>query len=249
MSRLRRPRLLAEAARLNAELLARLGSELRASRKRRRMTQAALGGMIGVSQSTISLVECGRGGSLSLDVWQRAFVAVDRPLRLDMPRDRLEEPADAGHLVIQELVLRLARSAGFRLTFELPTRPMDPRNSADVGLRHDRCRVLALAECWNLIGDIGASARSTNRKLAEAEQLGVALGGERPYRVAGCWVVRATRRNRNLVGRYPEVFAARFPGSSVAWVRALTTGSEPPSEPGLIWCDVAGTRLVPWRRR
>ncbi|HEU0235026.1 MAG TPA: helix-turn-helix transcriptional regulator [Candidatus Limnocylindrales bacterium] len=249
MSRHRRPQLLAEAARLNAELLARLGGELRASRKRRRVTQATLGAMIGVSQSTISLMECGRGGSLSLDVWQRAFVALDRPLRLDMPRDRLEQPADAGHLLVQELVLRMARAVGFRSTFELPTRPMDPGRSADVGLRHDAHRILALTECWNLMGDVGAAARSTNRKLAEAAELAIVLGGERPYRVAGCWVVRATRRNRDLVDRYPEVFAARFPGSSVAWVRAISTGSEPPSEPGLVWCDVAGTRLFPWRRR
>lgn len=249
MSRHRRPQLLAEAARLNAELLARLGGELRASRKRRRVTQATLGTMIGVSQSTISLMECGHAGSLSLDVWQRAFVAVDRPLRLDMPRDRLDQPVDAGHLLVQELVLRLARAAGFRSTFELPTRPMDPSRSADVGLRHDAHRILALTECWNLMGDVGAAARSTNRKLAEAGELAVVLGGERPYRVAGCWVVRGTRRNRDLVGRYPEVFAARFPGSSVAWVRAISTGSEPPSEPGLAWCDLAGTRLFPWRRR
>jgi transcriptional regulator with XRE-family HTH domain len=249
MSRLRRPQLLAEAARLNAELLARLGGELRASRKRRWVTQAALGGVIGVSQSTISLMECGRGGSLSLDVWQRAFVALDRPLRLDMPHDRLDAPADAGHLLVQELVLRLARAAGYRTTFELPTRPSDPRHSADVGLRHDIRRVLALAECWNLMGDVGAAARSTNRKLAEAEQLAVVLGGDRPYRVAGCWVVRATRRNREIVARYPEVFAARFPGSSVAWVSAIAAGTLPPTEPGLVWCDVAGTRLFPWRRR
>ena len=213
------------------------------------MTQAALGGLIGVSQSTISLMECGKGGSLSLDVWQRAFVALDRPLRLDMPHDRLDEPLDAGHLLVQELVLRLARVAGYRSTFELPTRPRDPRHSADVGLRHDHRPVLALAESWNLMGDIGAAARSTNRKLAEAEQLAVALGGDRPYRVAGCWVVRATRRNRNLVARYPEGFATRFPGSSVGWVRAITTGTTPPSEPGLIWCDVSGTRLFLWRRR
>ena len=194
-------------------------------------------------------MECGNGGSLSVDVWQRAFVALDRPLRLDLPRDRLDGPADAGHLIVQELVLRLARAAGYRSTFELPTRPMDPRHSADVGLRHDIRRVLALAECWNLMGDIRAAARSTNRKLAEAERLSTVLGGERPHRVAGCWVVRATRRNGEIVSHYPEVFAARFPGSSVAWVRAITAGSEPPSEPGLIWCDVAGPWLFPWRRR
>ncbi|HET7676557.1 MAG TPA: hypothetical protein VFK38_01740 [Candidatus Limnocylindrales bacterium] len=103
-------------------------------------------------------------------------------------------------------------------------------------------------ECWNSLGDIGAAARATSRKAAEAADMAVAVGGERPYRVATCWVLRASARNRALVARYPEVFAARFPGSSVRWVRALSAGQEPPVEPGLVWCDAAATRLFAWRR-
>ena len=240
--------MVAEAARRNQEQMARAGGELRASRKRRRLTQLQLGVMIGVSQSTISRMERGRGASLSVDVWQRAFLSVDRRLVLEAFRDPSQEPADAGHLQIQELVLRLGRAAGYRTTFELPTRPADPLRSADVGLRHHAHRRLDLVECWNVIGDIGAAARSTARKLAEAEALAIASGNGQPYRVGGCWVVRATARNRQLVARYPEVFASRFPGSSIGWVRALATGTEPPAEPGLVWCDANATRLYAWRR-
>lgn len=91
--------------------------------------------------------------------------------------------------------------------------------------------------------------RSFQRKLVEADALAVAAWGTAPYRVAGCWVVRATKRNRALLARYPEVFAAALPGSSRAWVAALTTGTEPPTEPGLVWCDVRCTRVFAWRRR
>jgi hypothetical protein len=105
-----------------------------------------------------------------------------------------------------------------------------------------------LAECWNTIGDIGAAARSSERKRADAEALAAARWGEAPAAVGVVWVVRATARNRALVARYPEVFAARFPGSSAGWVRALTEGAAPPDEPGLVWCDVAATRLFAWRR-
>ena len=97
--------------------------------------------------------------------------------------------------------------------------------STDVGLRGDRRRILILVECWNTIGDLGAAARATSRKLAEVEALAIAQGGERPFTVRGVWVVRATARNRALVARYPEVFATRFPGSSARWVAALTIGS------------------------
>lgn len=67
-------------------------------------------------------------------------------------------------------------------------------------------------------------------------------------RVGLVWVVHATARNNTLVRRYPEVFAARFPGSSREWVRALMTGGPFPSGPGLVWSDLGATRLFEWRR-
>ncbi|MEO5965153.1 MAG: helix-turn-helix transcriptional regulator, partial [Candidatus Limnocylindrales bacterium] len=236
-----------DAARRNQEQLARLGGQVSAARSRRRLTQAQLGALVGLARSTVSALERGRGGGHTLDTWQRIGVALGTSVRVDLPRDPLADTADAGHLVLQELVLRLARAAGIRGSFELPTRPADPSRSADVGLRDDLRRRLTLVECWNAIGDIGGAARSTSRKVAEAERLAPTLG-HMPYSVASCWVVRATRTNRALVERYPEVFAARFPGSSLAWVRALTTGSPPPADPGLVWADISGTRLFAWRR-
>ncbi len=249
MVKLKRPELAAEATRVNLAQLARLGGELRSARVRRRLTQAQVAGRAGLARSTVGAVERGRGGGHTFDAWQRLGLSVGRRLRVELARDPLEAPADAGHLAIQELALRLGRRAGYRGTFELPTRPADPNRSADVGLRDDARRCLLLVECWNTIGDLGAAARSTNRKLAEAEALAIALGGERPHRVHGCWIVRSTRRNRELIGRYPEVFAARFPGSSRRWVQALTRGDEPPAEMGLVWCDLAGSRAFAWRRR
>jgi transcriptional regulator with XRE-family HTH domain len=249
MAKVKRAELAADAQRRTQEQTARLGGELASSRKRRRSTQKEVGDLVGVARSTVSAAEHGRGGGLTLETWQRLGLAVGRPLRIELQRDLLAEPADAGHLRIQELVLRVGRAAGYRGTFELPTRPDDPRRSVDVGLRDDRGRRLLLVEAWNTFGDVGAGVRSTNRKLAEAQRLAAAIWGEERHEVAACWVIRGTRANRDLVARYPELFASRFPGSSAGWVRALTTGGLAPAEPGLIWCDVAATRLFAWRRR
>ena len=60
---------------------------------------------------------------------------------------------------------------------------------------------------------------------------------------------RARHGPQSGVDRYPELFASRFPGSSRGWVDALTKGTPPPGQPGLVWSDVAGTRLFAWRRR
>ena len=255
MRRAKRTELTSEAKRLHRECLGRIGGELRASRKRRRERQKDVSHRAGLSRSAISSIERGYGGTISADSLQAVALAVGRRLDFQLSSDTLTEPADAGHLAIQELVLRLGRRAGFARTFELPTKPADPMRSADVGLRDDHRRLLVLAECWNTIGDVGAAARASERKRAEAEALAVAAapldadGMARPGRVRGCWVVRATARNRALVARYPEVFATRFPGSSDGWVRALTDGAEPPDRPGLMWCDVRATRLFSWRRR
>lgn len=249
MPPVRRLPLSVEARRVNAEAMARLGAEARVSRLRRRLTQKQLGAGVGLSRSTISLLERGGGGGLTVDGWQRIGLALNRPLIVQLARDTAEEPADAGHLAIQELLLRLARKWGAQRSFELPTRPQDPRRSIDVLVRDDRRRRLLILEAWNTIGDIGAAARSSSRKQAEAEALAVAIGGEAPaYGVHLCWVVRASARNRRLVGRYPEVFAARFPGSSLAWTTAIAAGAPPPDEPGLVWCDRDATRVLAWRR-
>lgn len=248
MPKYRRLELAAEATRRTREQTARLGGRIREARARRRLTQQQLGARVGLSRSAVSAIERGLGGGHTLDTWQRLAVALDIRLNIDLGRDPVEEPIDAGHLRIQELVLRLGRAAGYRGSFELAIRPGDSARSSDVGLRDDQRRRLTFVECWNTIGDLGAAARSTNGKLAEAETLAVAVGGERPHRVAGCWVVRATARNRALVRRYPEILAARFPGSSLGWVRALTLGTDPPDQPGLVWCDVGAARLFAWRR-
>ena len=249
MARLKRRALTAEATRRNQEQLAALGAQVRTARRRRRLSQQVLADAAGVGPNTVSRLERGVGRGLTLDSLQRIALAAGRPLRIELQRDELEEVADAGHIAIQQLVLRLGRAAGYTARFEVPTRPADPARSADVGLRDDRGRRLVIVECWNTITDIGAAARSFNRKLADTEQTAVAIGGEKPYAVGGCWVVRATRRNRALVDRYPEVFASQLPGSSAAWVRALEEGGPVPAEPGFIWCDVGATRLYAWRRR
>ncbi|HEX7950751.1 MAG TPA: helix-turn-helix transcriptional regulator [Candidatus Limnocylindrales bacterium] len=248
MVKRKRPELAADAGRLNRELVARLGSEVARSRRRRRLTQAALGAIAGMPRSTVGDMERGLGGGHTIDTWQRLALALDRPLQVSLARDALEETQDAGHLAIQELVLRLGRAAGYRASFEVPTRPTDPGRSTDVALEDDVRRRLILVECWNSIGDIGAAVRATTRKLAEVRAFAAGTGRD-GYLIGTCWVVRATARNRGLLSRYPEAFAVRFLGSSAGWVAALAGGRRPPQDLGLVWSDVRGTRVFAWRRR
>src|SRR4051794_27443966 len=242
----RRPGSAVEVDRRLREQRARLGAEVHGLRERRGWTRIELGRRAGLGRMVIGRLERGVG-AVDLDGLIRISVACDQPLTVSFGRDRLEAPADAGHLAIQELVLRLGRAGAFQASFELPTKPAEPWRSADVVLTDDAAHRLVVAECWNTIGDVGAAARSSERKRAEAEQLAHGRWGPE-VEVGLVWIVRATARNRMLLARYPEVFARRFPGSSRGWVMTLTSGDQPPTNPGLVWCDVAATRFFAWRR-
>jgi transcriptional regulator with XRE-family HTH domain len=227
-----------------------LGSVVRVARKRARLDQQGLGSLVGLHRSRISEIERGEAVGTPLVVWVRLGVVLRRPLAVSFSRDlEPSTPADAAHLDGQELILRLARATGRAGSVELPTRPERPLLSIDVCIRDDRDRTLILHEIWNRFDDFGAAARSTDRKLAEATELAIGVGGGRPYRVALCWLLIDSAANRRLVSRYPEVLASRFSGSSLGWVRALTTGAPVPEEPGIAWLDLRAGRLVPLRRR
>jgi hypothetical protein len=208
------------------------------------MTQDALASQVGISRARLADVEAGRGAGVPLEVWFALGEALGIYLRFEFGRDPQADTVGAGHLAIQELVLRVTKPAGWSGGFEIPTRPSEPARSVDAPLIDRARRRLAIVECWNTFGDLGAAARSDNRKLAEAQQIAVAFGGDDgEYQVGLCWVVRDTAANRELVNRYEHVFASRFPGSSQRWVEALTRGGSMPDQPGLIWCDVSATRL------
>ena len=250
MAGVKRPQARIVGAARASQAAAKAGSEIRLSRNRRRLKQKTLAARVGISQGRLAEIEAGEGAGAPPEVWFALAEALGRYLRFEFARDPQSELADAGHLQIQELVIRLATAAGWQGGFELPTRPADPARSVDVPLIDRRRRRLAIVECWNTFGDLGSAARSSNQKVAAATEWAAALGGDDgPYEVGLCWVVRDTRANRALVARYEHIFTARFPGWSQAWVRALTEPGAPmPTRPGLAWCDVRARRLFAYRR-
>lgn len=242
---------LREAARLTDAVAEALGRTVKAGRRRLGLTQEALGSRVGVHQSWISRIELGRGQEVPMSLWVALGLALGQPLAVSFsrPLGQGREPTDTGHLAMQEQLLGRARQTGRHAFFELPTRPADPSRSIDVCVRDARHRVLIIEEAWNTFSDLGAAIRSTHRKQAEAADLAATIDDGPPYRVASVWVVRASAANRALILSYPEVFATAFPGSSRAWVRALTSDSAPPTETGLVWADPSNHRLTEWRRR
>lgn len=222
---------------------ATLGEELRRTRRRRRLTQQDVADRMGISRTRYSGLERGFGASAPLAVWFRAAAVLDRPLAVALSRDVTTPLADAGHVAAQELVLRIARHHGRAGRFELQTRASRSGGSVDVGLRDDPCRALILVEIWNALADLGSAARTTARKVVEAEGLAEFRG----YRVATCWLLLDTAANRGVVRRHPEVFRSMFPGSSALWARAIAEGTCPPAGAGVAWVDPRSGRITELR--
>jgi len=236
-------------------IAANLGREARVTRDQRRLTQQQIADRIGVSRARYAEMERGLAPNASLELWVKLGAALGRSLAVALSRDSTADgsstdPRDAGHLAAQELVLKLGRVHGRPASVELATRPHDPSRAADVVLRDDPSRTLLLIEIINRAGDLGATARSTDRKAAELEGFALLAGGDDgPYRVALGWLLVDTAANRRLVARYPEFLRARFPGSSTAWASALMEGTAPPSVPAVAWIDPRSGRIYAMRWR
>lgn len=229
---------------------------LKDARVRRRLTQAAASEIAGLSPSTWSWLEVGRDGRGTLATWNRAARAVGSSLHAYLPEaSAADQPRDAVHLRNQELIMRTAAAGGWRA---LPEAQIDREartsRAADVLLERRSAdavvREYALVEIWDWFDDVGGAQRNWDRRLDALERYAIArMVGDQPLPlVGGCWVVRATQRNRSLVKEHRHFFRARFPGSAGAWLTALTTrGASMPQTSALLWVAVKGDRLYPAR--
>jgi len=251
----RRAHVSGAADRHAADLALRLGAALREARARARLTQAAAAARAGLSQPTWSALESERDARYTLATWDRAAFAVGTTLNAYLPQSTAaDRPRDAVQLKAQELVIATAQAGGWH---GLPEQQIDreARTSrfADVLLKRPRHQPeeVALIEIIDWFDDVGAPMREWPRRIEAVERQAIARmnGDQSVPRLSGCWIVRATRRNRQLVGEHSNLFRNRFPGSGRAWLRALTQrhGAQMPREAGLLWVAVDGTRLYPFR--
>jgi hypothetical protein len=148
-------------------------------------------------------------------------------------------PRDMEHLRRQQLVVAMARGGGWTAR---PERPIDPaaRRSRSIFAELERgaSREIAVVEIVDLLTDGGATMRGLADKVALVRR----DAGAR-WTVSGLLILRSTNRNRGIIREFGDLFAARFPGSSSAWLAALRDPRPMPSSDGLVWSSVDGSRL------
>src|SRR5918992_1271426 len=224
-----RTRRQAAADRHADELARQAGKALRDARRRLGKTQSDVARIAGISRSRYADVEVRADGGVTLAALARAADAAGGQLRLYIAgASTADQPRDAVHLRIQELIARIAQPGGWK---PMPEQAFDrdARSSRAADVLLCRGREWALLEVWDWFDDVGASFREWDRRLAAVERFAISrmppvddedAEPELPS-VGGCWVVRGTRRNRDLVRDHSHLFRARFPGSARAWITAL----------------------------
>ncbi len=238
----------ARVGRARAETVAaRLGTALRDARQAAALSQADVAERAGMSQPFISHLERGRGTAASIETWSCVAAAVGEQYVGFLERaPGAGQPRDLEHLRRQSALVEIARTGGWTALPELAIDPGNARSrSIDVALVRRVRGEAVVAEIWDWFDDVGAGMRSLDAKTATlATRLAVEPPPTGIWRVRGLYIVRDTRRNRALVGELRPLFAARFPGSSVAWLAALGDPERPvPEADGLLWSDSSGTAL------
>ena len=239
----------AAADRLADELSGKLGKMLRDGRRRLRLTQAQASAKAGISPGTWANLENEKDGRVTTSTWSRAAMAADGELDAYIKRTTAaDQPRDAVHLRHEELLIRMSGPGGWRA---LPEEQIDreARTSrwGDVLLQRRLAGTdeYGLFEIFDWFDNVGDSTRDWLRRLDALERYAIArMRDDNLPHTSGCWIVRATARNRQLIADHTAFFRSRFPGSGRAWLATLANADVPmPVEPALLWVDVAGRRI------
>lgn len=205
----------------------RLGTIIRALRRRRGWRQRDLAHAAGVSQPLISKIERGDVSHVNVDTVRAVIVAVDATLSLEVRW----HGAAADRLLDEKHARILGAAIDYLVTWawvgevEVSYSVYGERGSIDILAWHQEARALLVIEVKSEL----VSVEATLRKLDEKARLAGAIARERfawrPESVARMLVLPATSTERRRVARHDAALSAALPlryDDLRAWLRRPT---------------------------
>jgi HTH-type transcriptional regulator / antitoxin HipB len=228
----------------------RFGSTLRAVRLKRGWRQADVASRASVSPSTISRLERGHPGSLTLDTIRSVAAALD--IRVDLvARWRagdLDRLLNSKHSQLHELVARwfAKELPAWVLAPEVSYAIYSERGVIDIVAWHPGRRAILVIELKTDVVDVNQLIGKVGEKARLIRQI-VRDRGWDPLTVSS-WVIVATgRTNRARLAAHRSVLRAAFPADGRT-IRAWLNDPVGPVAALSIWTGVAGRQLTPTRR-
>ncbi len=192
----------------------RIGRSIRVVRIRRRIRQADLAALVGLSQPTISRIERGRIGGVTVDTLERVFEELGIRASVQMWWDgaELDRLLGGRHSAMHEAVARLFEGLpGWVTAPEVSFAIYRERGVIDILAWHAASRSLLVIELKTELVDVQETVGTLDRKRRLAAQI-AAERGWKPTTVSA-WLVIAEGRTQRASGRGASRDAAyRLPG-------------------------------------
>ena len=189
-----------------------LGRAFRKVRIRLGWRQIDLARVAGVSPSTVSLIERGQVGGLTLGT----LLKVGKPLEIEVRIElrwrgsELFRLLAAGHSRMAEVVTADLSQRGWEVRPEVSFSHYGERGVVDLVAWQEASSALLLVELKTELVDVGDLLATMDRRRRLAAVIGGSLGWS--PRVVGSWVVMTdTRTNRRRVSQFSKLLRAAFP--------------------------------------
>jgi transcriptional regulator with XRE-family HTH domain len=228
----------------------RFGSAVRAVRVRRGWRQTDLAARSRVSPATISRLERGHPGSLTLDIIRRVAAALD--VRVDLvPRWRagdLDRLLNAKHSHLHELVARwfAADLPAWVLAPEVSYAIYGERGVVDIVAWHPGRRAILVIELKTDIVDVNELVGKVGEKARLIRQI-VRDRGWDPLKISTWVIVAPGRTNRARIAAHRAVLDAAFPANGRR-IRGWLTDPVGEVHALSMWTDRVARPLAPIRR-
>jgi transcriptional regulator with XRE-family HTH domain len=214
-----------------------LGRRIRRARLATKRTQVDVARAVGISQPTVSRLELGNGGAVSLEVWMRVAreVGIDLRAHVEVPFETREFEAQ---IRCHRSLVELAATGGW-LGWTLATTD-DPARTTTILERRDRGEV-AVVHAWDVVTDVDRSLAALRRQVAD-ERRRRADGTP----VSGLVIVVQTGPNHRRFIESADAVLAGLEIHGDAWWTALRNVHVPmPVGLGTIWIEPDFSRLRP----